>query len=699
MSLLGPLYLLAGLAIGLPILFHLIRRQPRGELPFSSLMFLEPSPPRLNRKSRIEHWILLALRGLAIALLAFAFSRPFIRTYQSTTADFPGRLTMILVDVSASMMREDLIRQAQDVVRELLDHADPQDQFLLAEFDHEVRLLAAPSLDGSVPADSVTAVANRIQELKGTWSTTDLGVALVDGAEHLMDLHEKLAKDRNHSLQMVVITDMQEGANQERLQGYQWPEKLRVSFRPVKSKGRTNASLAVLESSPDGLPEGESATAEAQDLRVRVHNATNGEKSNFEVGFLSSQGKLIQATLKSVHVPPGGSQVVRLRSDEQVHGLQRIGLQGDDHDFDNLAIVQILEPRQRQLLFIGNDVDDPRQSLLYYLRKISLSTNWQTVTVEHKAELPSSTLDPQVTPLIVLGTPPTDMGRLKPFISQGGRVIAIVDGQIEQHRAWETGIAQLLGDHSIRITESKVKDYGMLGAIDFKHPLFAPFADPKFSDFTKIRFWSHREVKVPPETCQIPARFEQGLPAICEWTIGGGKFWLLAAGWQPNESQWALSTKFVPLVSGFFDPKGGRPEFQPTVVVGQELDIAAGTSIEWESPLGEKRSQITEGDRWTIREPGVYRLRRGEQQWTLVANLPTAEGKTGVVSQDVFEAAGVPLGLAPNQVQLASAERQMKDVELERRQSLWKWFLLGALGLLGIESILGGWWSREKVAK
>ena len=52
MSLLAPLYFAGALAIGLPILFHLIRRQPKGNIAFSSLMFLKPTPPRLTRRSR-----------------------------------------------------------------------------------------------------------------------------------------------------------------------------------------------------------------------------------------------------------------------------------------------------------------------------------------------------------------------------------------------------------------------------------------------------------------------------------------------------------------------------------------------------------------------------------------------------------------------------------------------------------------------
>ena len=63
MSFLTPLYVLGLLAVAAPIVFHLIRRTPRGEVPFSSLMFLAPSPPRLTRRSRLDHWLLLLLAG------------------------------------------------------------------------------------------------------------------------------------------------------------------------------------------------------------------------------------------------------------------------------------------------------------------------------------------------------------------------------------------------------------------------------------------------------------------------------------------------------------------------------------------------------------------------------------------------------------------------------------------------------------
>ncbi|MEZ0258996.1 MAG: BatA domain-containing protein, partial [Chthoniobacter sp.] len=48
MNFLAPLFALGALAVIGPILFHLIRRTTREKTPFSTLMFLEPSPPRIT---------------------------------------------------------------------------------------------------------------------------------------------------------------------------------------------------------------------------------------------------------------------------------------------------------------------------------------------------------------------------------------------------------------------------------------------------------------------------------------------------------------------------------------------------------------------------------------------------------------------------------------------------------------------------
>ncbi|MGB7218873.1 MAG: BatA domain-containing protein, partial [Vicinamibacterales bacterium] len=77
MSFLTPLFL-AGLgAIAIPILIHLIQRERKRVVQFPSLMFLQRIPYHSVRRRRIRHWLLLAMRVTAIALLVLAFARPF----------------------------------------------------------------------------------------------------------------------------------------------------------------------------------------------------------------------------------------------------------------------------------------------------------------------------------------------------------------------------------------------------------------------------------------------------------------------------------------------------------------------------------------------------------------------------------------------------------------------------------------------
>jgi len=139
MGFLTPLYMFGFAALTLPILFHLIRRTPRGRQVFSSLMFLSPSPPRLTRRSRIEQWLLLLLRAAALALLALAFARPFLRQAANLSLDgIPGRRVAILLDTSASMQRAGLWPQAVAKVEQLLARLDPADQVALFTFNHQM---------------------------------------------------------------------------------------------------------------------------------------------------------------------------------------------------------------------------------------------------------------------------------------------------------------------------------------------------------------------------------------------------------------------------------------------------------------------------------------------------------------------------------------------------------------------------------
>ncbi|MBW8885596.1 MAG: BatA domain-containing protein, partial [Planctomycetia bacterium] len=180
MGVLAPLYLAGLAALSLPLIFHLVRRTPRGRQEFSSLMFLLPSPPRLTRRSRLDQIVLLLLRLAALAMLAFAFARPFMREAATLALEeLPARRVAILLDSSASMRRGDLWQQALARIEKELADLGPHDEVALYTFGDRLRPVVGFDADESDTAIThLESVRQAAKKLRPTWESTDLGAAL-----------------------------------------------------------------------------------------------------------------------------------------------------------------------------------------------------------------------------------------------------------------------------------------------------------------------------------------------------------------------------------------------------------------------------------------------------------------------------------------------------------------------------------------
>ena len=161
MSFLAPLYALAGLAVALPIIFHLIRRRPKERILMSSLMFLDPTPPRLTRQSTLDQWLLLLLRATVIALLAFAFTRPYWNKPADRDADRIGSQRMLLIDTSASMRRDGLWKSAVQRAEQIIRQSGPTDAISVYQFDSTLRPLVAIDSALQTPASLPAATDDR----------------------------------------------------------------------------------------------------------------------------------------------------------------------------------------------------------------------------------------------------------------------------------------------------------------------------------------------------------------------------------------------------------------------------------------------------------------------------------------------------------------------------------------------------------
>src|SRR5688500_16346546 len=190
-------------------------------------MFLDASPPRITKRSRLEHILLLLLRCAVLCLLAFAFSRPFLQKPMAAgpATDQVSRVA-ILIDTSASMRRENLWADAKDRALKAVRALNPSDAFAVCTFDQTLRSVLNFAEASQVPAgDRVPAVQTRLAGLSPGWHGTHLGNTMVQATEHLLEELNRDSKEQgNTRLRLVIISDLQSGAKLDGLQGFEWPK-------------------------------------------------------------------------------------------------------------------------------------------------------------------------------------------------------------------------------------------------------------------------------------------------------------------------------------------------------------------------------------------------------------------------------------------------------------------------------------------
>ena len=676
MGFLTPLYIAGLAALSLPILFHLIRRTPRGRQNFSSLMFLAPSPPRLTRRSKIDQWLLLILRGLALTLLATAFARPFLREAADLLIeDAPGRRVAILVDTSASMQRGGVWQQAVDRVAEVIDGLEAADDVSLFVFDDHLRQIVKFDKEQQLTsAEHRALLQQRVRELSPTWRSTDLGLALAALADQL--------DDREHAkmpLQIMVITDLQQGTSLEALQAYEWPQQLRVAIHPIEAQAPSNGTVRLLTG-------GKSKSVVE---RVRITNAGDSTTDQFYVAWASPEQRVPTDRSLAVYVPAGQSRVVRLPRGPERFKADRIVLRGDTEEFDNTCFVTPKQAEQVRVLFI-DQADDQVEGLQYYFQEATGANPRRDVTIVTPQPSDPLQLSGDERPhlaIVAIALSADRIDGIREYLRAGGSVLLVPKDQ-----AAAMDLQQFVDRVDVDENKPSIADgsYAMLGDIDFTHPVFATFANPRYNDFTHIHFWKFRQISIQPDsTARVVARFDNGNPALFEQTMGAGRLMVLASSWHPEDSELARSTKFVPLIDGILRQATGHKVDLPRYVIGEHVRLPERGALALTVTKPDGSTSEVARDATVFRDtdtPGIYRLRVGDQEQLFAVNVAPAESKTAPLDLDAVEQYGVKLGLQISRTEENERRRQERREDLERRQKLWRWCILAAVCVLMMET-------------
>jgi len=133
-----PLFTIAGLAIGIPILIHLFNFRKYKKVFFPDIRFLKELQEQTQKQSQLKHLLILASRILAVLSLVFAFAQPFFSKDQEKMTQ-GAKAISIYIDNSFSMGIENnslsLLDLAKGKAKEIIEGYTSNDEIQILTND------------------------------------------------------------------------------------------------------------------------------------------------------------------------------------------------------------------------------------------------------------------------------------------------------------------------------------------------------------------------------------------------------------------------------------------------------------------------------------------------------------------------------------------------------------------------------------
>lgn len=678
MSFLTPLFFLGAAAIAAPILVHLVRRTRARKIQFPALVFVRQVPQRTIRRRTIQNLLLLIIRCLAILLIVIAFTRPFFSNRSAAKVNAGSGATVVLIDNSLSMRRDNLFSEAQKRAEAALADTRNDEQIALVSFDKRYAVQNRFVVDKS-------RIRFAIGSLSAGWDGTDYEQAL-RGAESLLTEVQV-----NGPKRIVMISDFQATGWSQANATFKLGNDTQLTTLDVG--GNTPApNVSVTNVEARGTVFGQKYL---DNLAVHVSNFSDTPKDRVQVDFQINDQTVEK---REVSLNSRESKVIEFTGFNLNEGANRcaIEINAGDFAYDNHFYFTIRRAVQTKGLIIESSTRGRSDSL--HLQS-ALTTNDDlpfTFTLKTSGAVdPTSVAEYSV---VILNDPgsvsPGLAESLTRFVNAGGQLI-IATGPRTELSSFNTSLQKLLPATLTESVQTKAGETIAISDVKFDHPIFEVFRESGRLAAHVIGYYRSQ----PVANSSVLARFEDGSPALVESTTGKGRVLLFTSSLGPSWNDLPLTSLYLPFIHQIVRYAGSREE-NAWYGLGQTFTVSKdkqGSPPAVDTPSGTRLTEnrlTPDGDLLiTGREPGFYRLRYSAQPDFAAVDVDGAEGDFTKLDFAQF-VAGVTGGAGA--AESSAADRRLSSEEVEGRQKVWWSLLLVALILLLTESLIA---RRTKMVK
>ena len=516
MSFLFPAFLLGAVAIAIPILLHLVRRERGPVVPFSAVRFVRRSEAVRTRRPRLRELLLLALRVAALLLLTVAFARPFVDD------GAPARpITVVAIDRSLSMSAPEQMERAHVLAAAAIAGAPAGHQVAVVAFDDRAAVVREATDDRS------SAVA-AVESVSPTAGATRYAAALSAAVGVLGD----------RSGRIVVVTD---------LQGAGWPAAAPISV-PASA-----VELAVVAPVPGNL----AVTAVARSgagVSAVVRNAADAPRD--ALVLLSVDDAVVETRV--VALDPGASEVrfERVLPEAGVAAVEVVDREGYAGDNRRYLLLDPLPPARVLAVVNGGR----RGTGAFFIdRALAAGVEDTPVVLQVRAPSSVSSLDARVweemDAVLILGTDGLDRGtreRLAGFVRAGGGLLVAAGPGVEPALAADV----IGGGVRMDFEPGPGERLRRWVTTDLRHPLFRALREAAAA-LGEVSF--RGAAAVDESGARTLGRFDDGTPALVEYDVGEGRALLLASDLNGAWNDFPRRPEFAPFVQETVRYLAGQP--------------------------------------------------------------------------------------------------------------------------------------------
>jgi len=612
------------LALGIPIIIHLLLSKRFKKADLGTIRFLKLTLQESSRWRKLRDWLLLLTRLAIIALLVYLFARPFLHIAE--VEQQKDMEALFLLDTSGSMNCKTDNKQNLEIaikkIKKISKKLPENTKITVATFSDDIKLLPSWK-NNKITTGGATNYKNAM-----TWSLNYLNKSTMPNRKIFL-----ITDLQRNGLPKKAITD--------------WPLDLPVETIPIPPAGKWNIAITQVHNQVPFLSKNGNIEfylqlyGEAPEDDIELMVEIDGVKERFMQQFPLRSGPVnIKWTPKKAGLCTGTATL----------------MSSDGYPLDNKRHFAFYIRTPHPVLLVDGEPGSNRfQSETYFLNKLLSVTERQNTTSPFLPEIRTTLGDLQTKHVVTLCNVAylsnKEIAQLSKFVANGGNLIYFLGDQANQQLYSKLHKAGIFPG---TITAGNLSEKHHIDTWDKTHPILKLFKNREYGDLSRIIFDTSIQLK-PDKNCKLLATLDNNCPAIIESKYQKGTIITITNPSDRELTKWVTEPIFLPLA--------------------REIYTYLSIDMQTYRPIIYKNQSINE-----TRKIGVY------QNNKIIEVVTTNNDEANIITttKDKF---CKQLGIGDSS-QESKINNKNAPKERQRSNEIWIYLLFAILLLMILESIL-----------